>query len=104
MLFLPNPKFLEELMGEGDFHDGLVETAEAVADNAKTAMPRGMDERRGHIADAFEVVEDGDQVFVVNLDSFFHLAEWGSINNPVYAPLRRGVQAAGLRLEESPKP
>lgn len=36
--------------------------------------------------------------------SFWHLAEYGSINNPAYAPLRRGVIAAGLRFEPSPAP
>lgn len=31
-------------------------------------------------------------------DPFWHLIEYGSANNPAYAPLRRGVIAAGLRL------
>jgi hypothetical protein len=38
---------------------------------------------------------------VVAEDPFWHLVEYGSVNNPPYAPLRRGTRAAGLRLDES---
>jgi hypothetical protein len=36
-------------------------------------------------------------------DPFAHLVEFGSTNNPAYAPLRRGVRAAGLRFVPLPK-
>ena len=36
---------------------------------------------------------------VVSTDPFGHLVEFGSVNNIAYAPLRRGVLAAGLRLD-----
>jgi hypothetical protein len=39
---------------------------------------------------------------VIAADPFWHLVEFGSVNNPPYAPLRRGVIAAGLRFEPSP--
>lgn len=29
-------------------------------------------------------------------DPFWHLVEFGSVNNPPYAPVRRGIRAAGL--------
>lgn len=29
-------------------------------------------------------------------DNFWHLVEYGSVNNPPYAPARRGVIASGL--------
>jgi len=38
---------------------------------------------------------------VVSTDPFGHLVEFGSVNNPPYAPLRRGVLATGLRLDTS---
>jgi hypothetical protein len=31
-------------------------------------------------------------------DNFWHLVEYGSVNNPPYAPARRGVVMAGLRF------
>lgn len=30
-----------------------------------------------------------------------HIIEWGSRNNPAYAPLRRAVVALGLKFEQS---
>jgi hypothetical protein len=55
-------------------------------------MPRG--------GRAIVTESDLDGVRVVNTDYGAHLAEWGSVNNPPHAPLRRGVRAAGLRLRE----
>lgn len=37
---------------------------------------------------------------VGNTDIAAHLIEYGSKNNPPYAPLRRGVTAAGLRFAD----
>ena len=87
----------------------MVEALAAVAGQVKTEaehmMPRGSDERRGHMADKFYIGTEGQQVFVSNADRwFYHLAEFGSANNPPYAPLRRGARAAGCRLVEEPKP
>ncbi len=39
---------------------------------------------------------------VVLLDPFWHLIEYGSANNPPYAPVRRSVRAVGLRFEDAP--
>jgi len=39
---------------------------------------------------------------VVLLDPFWHLIEYGSVNNPAYAPVRRSVRAVGLRFEDAP--
>lgn len=36
-------------------------------------------------------------------DPFWHLVEFGSVKNTAYAPLRRAVIAAGLKLKPSPK-
>lgn len=74
------------------------EHGENVKRAASRSMPRGADPRRGHIRDKFVVVTDDKVVRVGNTDPFFHLIEFGSINNPAYAPLRRGVLTAGLRL------
>ena len=37
-------------------------------------------------------------------DPFWHIVEWGSVKSAPYAPLRRGVIAAGFRFEPSPAP
>jgi hypothetical protein len=45
------------------------------------------------------VVQQGNRVAVLNTDYGGHLMEWGSVNNPPHAPLRRAVRAAGLSLK-----
>lgn len=34
-------------------------------------------------------------------DPFYHLSEWGSVNNPPQRNALRGVRAAGLRYEDA---
>ncbi len=36
------------------------------------------------------------QVRVTTGDSLYHIIEWGSVNNPPYAPFRRGAERAHL--------
>jgi hypothetical protein len=90
--FSPNPEFHREIE-----RDGVRAAAHLVAEEAdhlaKRSMPR---ERTG----PFEVESDGVEVRVVNTDHGGHLIEWGSVNNPPYAPLRRAVHSVGLRLVE----
>jgi hypothetical protein len=53
------------------------------------------------MADRFVVDTDGT-VSLKNLDSFFHLLEYGSAKNRAEAPLRRAVQETpGVRLKEN---
>lgn len=37
------------------------------------------------------------------VDPFGHLVEWGSVNNPAHAPLRRGAERLGLRTRVATK-
>lgn len=38
---------------------------------------------------------------VLSTDPFAHLVEFGSVNNPPYAPLRRAVESVGLTVTDS---
>lgn len=96
-LFIPNPAFLRELSKEPEVKETVSGKAEEAKSRAEEFAPRIM--RRN--PEAIEVQEDGDEVVLVNTDYGGHLAEWGSVNNPPYAPLRRAIRATpGLRLEE----
>lgn len=96
--FIPNPEMIEELMAEEGFRHQLGRVqGEAIKERASQLSPRGT----GRTARSFVVVDEDGEIRVGNTDPFFHLTEWGSVNNPPYAPLRRGVTAAGLRLTES---
>lgn len=98
-VFIPNPGFGKELMAEEEFRAQLGKVqGQAVKTLASQLAPRG---DTGKTARSFIVVDEDGEVRVGNTDPFFHLTEWGSVNNPPYAPLRRAVTAAGLRLAES---
>ncbi len=46
------------------------------------------------------VLETEKGFAVSNVGPMGHMDEWGTINNPPYAPLRRAVEASGLEFDE----
>lgn len=101
MRFRPNRRLVRDLERQARYQAGLMDAAEAIKTEAERLTDRGIDQRYRHIADFYEVVEEDGEVRVGNRHGLFHLVEYGSRNNPAYAPLRRGVRAAGLRLDEN---
>lgn len=99
MTFIPNPHFQEEFLQELD-PDAMQPHAEAVLHETQALAP----DETGDYKDSLEIVVEDGETYVVTRDFAGHMVEWGSINNPPYAPLRRGVRAAGLELRELPKP
>lgn len=61
-----------------------------------SVMPR---QRKGSVV----VEADATGIRVVNTDHGAHIDEYGSVNSPPYASLRRGTRRAGFRLEEHGK-
>lgn len=100
MRFVPNPRGVPEVEAGVAFEALLKEKADAVKREAETAAP----DETGYYKQRFKLGRVGRGYRVGNLDPFAHLVEAGSIHNPLYSPLRRGAQAAGLHLRESPKP
>jgi hypothetical protein len=98
--FRPNPDLEKELSEQADYLPGLAETVAPAAEVIAALSPVG---DTGDFHDSIEVEIEGEEVRVGTTDPFGHLVEFGSAKNPPYAPIRRGVRAAGLRLEESPK-
>lgn len=94
-MFIPNPDFEEELRAQPEITEALAKAATVAKGRTQ---PVRMMPRSG--ADPIVVTVDGDAVSLGNTDYGAHLAEWGSIHNPPFAPLRRGVRASGIRLEE----
>lgn len=106
-MFKPNPDFVSEMTADEEYRAGTRAKAEEIRDKASTLMPRGEDERFGHLADKFVAGEDEYGAWVGNSETeltknpditIFHLAEFGSKTNPAYAPLRRAAIEAGLDL------
>lgn len=73
----------------------LAHAAERSKEQARGLANRIMPRNRG---DEIEVQVEGDGVYLVNTSYGSHIDEFGSRNNPPYAPLRRGVVAAGYQL------
>lgn len=96
-----NPNFEREIQAEVEYQTGVARVAQEVAKTAKAIAPEGPTKFYRHSIDV-ELV--GDEWVVRTTDFAGHLVEWGSVNNPVYAPLRRAVLMNGLRLHEIPKP
>ncbi len=96
--FRPNPAFEAELRAAAVPH--LVAVANAVKTRVEVEKHSIMPRKSTRPV----VVEvSGDDVRVANTDHGGHLDEWGSVNNPPYAPIRRSVRALGLRLSERGK-
>jgi hypothetical protein len=96
--FRKNPNFEREFRADAMFGAALAAAAGAVASESRGVAHRIMPRGRG---EQITVVHEGTEVFVTNQAYGAHLDEFGSINNPAYAPLRRGVNAAGFHLTES---
>lgn len=96
MQFRANPNAERELRAQPAFKAHMRTTTTAVAVEIKTAAPRGSGPKAGGYKR--RVRPRGTRVIVG--DPFWHLVEYGSRNNPPYAPVRRGVRAAGLRFED----
>ena len=95
-LYVPNPFFLAQLKAQREHMQGMAEIAESVKDAARDVAP----ERTGAYKDSLAVSQDGMRTAVITTDFAGHIIEFGSRNNPAYAPLRAGARKAGLRLEE----
>jgi hypothetical protein len=91
--FERNPAFLTELQNEREFVAHMRASTTQVAAAIREQAPKQTGYYRRH------VVPRGTQVRLE--DPFWHLVEYGSRNNPAYSPARRGVIAAGLRLDPS---
>lgn len=99
MSFKVNPRLAKELAREPWAREVLQENTDAVLEAAKRESPLGDSDFTGY-QDRFKTRVGQLSATVGNDDIFAHGIEFGSVNNPAYAPLRRGVQAAGLRFAD----
>lgn len=92
------------LLNETDSLTVLTGAARDIAEQAKSITRRGSDPRHGHIADQYvtesaKQTAHGGEAVVGNTDPFFHLEEFGSINQAPQRPLYRAITAAGFKPE-----
>lgn len=92
--FTPNPAFEEEMAHDAVNHEKMKELAQVALDAAAAATTSRQFQERLAIEDG----ETGPELVV--RWSLWHLIEYGSVNNAPEAPLRRGLEAAGLVLTD----
>ena len=92
--FKRNVTFVEQMEADPEFMLGMAKIAGAVARDVRMHAPRNS----GHYAGSIET--EGSTVFTTDVGAV--PIEFGSINNPAYAPFRSAVLASGLRLEDHP--
>lgn len=94
--FVPDPNFDKALRSNAQVRRARIEAGQAIVD----AAAREVSVRTGGLRESLGVRTDGDGVHAGSDSPFWHLEEYGSINQSASAPLRRAVAAAGYRLEE----
>lgn len=72
-----------------------------VAERVRAGTEAGRAMRNVNKYGAITVVETDDGAVVSADGPFAHLDEWGSVNNPPTAAMRRAAASAGSRFEES---
>jgi hypothetical protein len=98
--FKPNRRFEDQIARETGPKMALRKRAQVAKRFAIGAAPHG---KTDNYARSIDVVERNGKVYLRTNDFAGHMVEFGSVNNPPYAPLRKGVRAAGLRLNETTK-
>lgn len=97
-MFIPNPNFISDLVTERPYKEAMREAAQTAADEANKVQHFIMPAKGGK-AEIAPAEIDGE-MYLVNFNHGGHIDEWGSKNNPPYAPLRTGVRRAGFDLIE----
>ena len=90
-----NPNLERDIKATKEYAAAMAQAAAAVVLTVEALAP--------NVTGAYQRSIRATENRIETTDSFGHLIEFGSANNPPYAPLRTGVRAAGLRLDESQK-
>lgn len=98
-----NRQALNQSLRQPACQQALDETVRALQDKAEQLSPVGKGKRGGYFARRFSWRRYPRSRRLRNTDPFAHLVEFGSANNPIYAPLRRAARALGLPFKETPK-
>jgi hypothetical protein len=97
-MFIPNPRFLTDLQTERPYKEAMRGAVQQAADEANKVQNFIMPARGGKAW--IQPAEIDGEMHLVNFNHGGHIDEWGSKNNPPYAPLRTGVRRAGFDLIE----
>lgn len=97
--YKPNLSFARQQSVEPEMLAAFAAAAEGLAESIKANAPI----QTGRYKRSIKVTQAPTQITVGTHDFAGHIIEWGSVKTPALAPIRRGVLAAGLRLDENPR-
>lgn len=94
-MYTPNPAFAALLAHSLGMEKTMAATATRVAATVKQQAPVRTGAYHRSLGAGASHTADGWEGRVYSTDHFWHIIEFGSINNPAYAPLRRGLDRSG---------
>lgn len=103
MRFELNPASYEELARSPEMRGFVSDLAQSVLERARGLAPVGMPRgayKRSLVATPATETSDGVTASVGSTSSFWHLVEFGSVNNRPYRVLETAARQSGLRFEE----
>lgn len=101
--YVPKPGIEEELASSLGMRNLMDDTTRPVAAAVRQSSPRRSGRYRRSITTGVTLEDDGWHGRVGSTDFAWHMVEYGSVNNPTYAPLRRGLEKTLRRTRQTPK-
>lgn len=106
MKFKPNPEFANDLKNDPKFQAFMFHRASDAARIARTHVPRGFMLKGGASLEAKlqgrragTKLNAGETAQVVFISPGWHLVEFGTPTTPPHAPLRKGIEGAGMKFK-----
>lgn len=99
MKFVEDPNFAREIDRQVEYRAGKVRVAEEVKKTAQAIAPK----RTGVYIKGLKVKVVGPAVYVSGTDFKSHWIEFGTVDTPTFAPIRRAVLQSGLKLRSIPR-
>jgi hypothetical protein len=97
MRFVPNPKFAQEIEREVEYRAGKMRVAEEVVNTARSIAPV----EEGDYKAGLREIHEGPRVYVSGTDWKSHFIEWGTVDTPTFAVIRRACRMVGLNVNEA---
>lgn len=98
--FVPNPAGLRELNRSREMQAAMAREAEEVADAARALAPQDEGDYVASIGVEVTADAQGVKAQAVATDWKAGFIEFGTVDTPTFAPLRRGAEQAGHRVED----
>lgn len=98
--FVPNPAGIKELARSREMQASMLREAEEIADAARGLAPVDQSDYIASLGTETAADERGVYARAISTDWKAGFIEFGTVDTPTFAPLRRGAEQAGHRVED----